>query len=386
MESMNETKRIETIVIGGGQAGLATGYYLQEQGRDFIILDAGKRIGDSWRKRWDSLRLFTPARYCGLPGMPFPAPAHTFPAKDETADYLEAYAAHFELPVQLGVRVDLLAREGERFLVTAGEQRFEADNVVVAMSTYQVPWVPPFAQELDSNIVQMHSSEYRNPSQLQDGGVLIVGAGNSGVEIALEVAREHPTWVSGRDVGHIPFRIETAAARHLFVPLVLRIIFHRVLSLGTPIGRKMRPKLLSQGGPLVRVKPSDLTNAGIERVPKTVGVQDGLPVVGDGRVLDVTNVIWCTGFRPNFSWIDLPIFGGKEKPKEPRHDRGIVADVPGLYFVGLFFLYALSSSLLNGVGRDAERIVEHIASRTALNPLQQIPKDVPATAPFGVEV
>jgi putative flavoprotein involved in K+ transport len=365
MESMNETKRIETIVIGGGQAGLATGYYLQEQGRDFVILDASERIGHAWRNRWDSLRLFTPARYCRLPGMPFPAPDHTFPTKDETADYLEAYAAHFELPVQLGGRVDSLAREGEQFLVTAGERCFVADNVVVAMSTYQVPWVPPFAQELDSNIVQMHSSEYRNPSQLQDGGVLIVGAGNSGAENTLEVAREHPTWVSGRDVGHIPFRIETAAARHLFVPLVLRIIFHRVLSLGTPIGRKMRPKLLSQGGPLVRVKPQDLTAAGIERLPKTVGVRDGLPVVEGGRVLDVANVIWCTGFRPNFSWIGLPIFGDEERPKEPRHDRGIVPDVPGLYFVGLFFLYALSSSLLTGVGRDAKRIVEHIATRTS---------------------
>ena len=212
MKSMNETKRIETLVIGAGQAGLATGYYLQQQGLDFAILDASERIGDSWRNRWDSLRLFTPARYCELPGMPFPATGRTFPTKDQMADYLEAYAARFELPVQLGVRVDRLAREGERFLVTAGEQRFEADNVVVAMATFQVPWVPPFAQELDPGIVQIHSKEYRNPSQLQDGGVLIVGAGNSGAEIALDVNNGHHTWVSGRDVGHIPFRIETATA------------------------------------------------------------------------------------------------------------------------------------------------------------------------------
>lgn len=364
MNSMNETKRIETLVIGGGQAGLATGYYLRKQGLDFTILDASQRIGDSWRNRWDSLRLFTPARFNGLPGMPFPAPGRHFPTKDEMADYLEAYAARFELPVQLGVRVDRLAREGERFLVTAGERRFEADNVVLAMATFQVPWVPPFAQELDPDIVQMHSSEYRNPSQLQDGGVLVVGAGNSGAEIALDVNDGRPIWVSGRDVGHIPFRIETTIAYHLLVPLVLRFFFHRVMTVDTPIGRKMRPTLLSQGGPLVRTKPSDLTDAGIERVPRTSAVRGGLPVVGDGHVLEAKNVIWCTGFRPNFSWIDLSIFGGKENPIEPKHDRGIVPGEPGLYFVGLFFLYALSSSIITGVGRDAKRIVKEIATRS----------------------
>jgi putative flavoprotein involved in K+ transport len=361
---MNNTKfSYDTIVIGGGQAGLATGYYLQEQGLDFTILDASQRTGDSWRNRWDSLRLFTPARLNGLPGMDFPAPGRYFPTKDEMADYLEAYVAHFELPVQLGVRVDRLAREGERFLVTAGEQRFEAGNVVVAMGTFQVPWVPPFAQKLDPDIVQMHSSEYRNPSQLQDGGVLVVGAGNSGAEIALDVNDGRPIWVSGRDVGHVPFRIETAIAYHLLIPLVLRFFYHRVMTVDTPIGRKMRPTLLSQGGPLVRTKPSDLTDAGIERVPRTSAVRDGLPVVGDGRVLEVKNIIWCTGFRPNFSWIDLPIFGGKENPIEPKHDRGIVPGVPGLYFVGLFFLYALSSGIITGVGRDAEYVVKAIQAR-----------------------
>lgn len=361
----NMTQSYETIIIGGGQTGLATGYYLKQQGRDFVILDASKRIGDSWRARWDSLRLFTPARYDSLPGMPFPTPPGYFPTKDEMADYLEAYAARFDLPVQSGVWVDRLAKEGGRFLVTAGERRWKADNVVVAMATYQVPWTPTFAQELDPGIVQMHSANYRNPSQLQNGGVLIVGAGNSGSEIGLEVARKHPTWMSGRDVGHIPFRIEGRIAHHLLIPLVLRFLFHRVLTVDTPIGRKLRPKLLSQGGPLVRVKPQDMDRAGIKRVPKVAGVQDGLPVTADGRVLDVANVIWCTGFRPNFSWIDLPIFGSEAKPKEPQHERGIVSDEPGLYFVGLFFLYAMSSSLLPGVKRDARYIANAVAARAA---------------------
>jgi len=296
----HQTNSYKTVVIGGGQAGLVTGYYLQHRQQDFVILDASERVGDAWRSRWDSLRLFTPARYNGLPGMPFPAPAHSFPTKDQMADFLEAYAARFNLPVLSGVRVSKLSRNGGHFVVAAGDRRFEADNVIVAMASYQRPRVPTFAQQLDPGIVQMHSHAYRNPAQLQDGGVLIVGAGNSGAEIAFEVARSHPTWLSGRDVGHIPFRIEGTAARVLLARLVLRGLFHHVLAVNTPIGRKLRPKILSQGGPLVRVKPRDLAAAGVERVPKMAGVQDGLPVLEDGRVLDVANVIWCTGFYPGF--------------------------------------------------------------------------------------
>jgi putative flavoprotein involved in K+ transport len=355
------TLSYDTVVIGGGQAGLSTGYYLKQQGRDFVILDASERVGDSWRKRWDSLRLFTPARYNGLVGMPFPAPAHTFPTKDEMADYLETYAARFGLPIRTGVRVDCLSRQGDRFVVTAGNQRFEAQQVVVAMGNYQKPYVPPFAPELDPSIVQLHSNEYRNPSQLRDGGVLIVGAGNSGAEIALEAVRGHPTWLSGRDTGHIPFRIEGLAARLFLIRLVLRFGFHHLLTVNTRMGRKVRAKLLTKGGTLIRIKPRDLTAAGIERVPRMVGVRDGLPVLEDRRVLNVANVVWCTGFHPSFSWIDLPIFG----EEGPMHKRGVVAAEPGLYFVGLHFLYAASSGMIQGVGRDAAYIAEQIAARSA---------------------
>lgn len=351
----------DTIVIGGGQAGLATGYYLKQQGRDFVTLDANERIGDSWRKRWESLRLFTPARYNGLPGMPFPAPAHYFPTKDEMADYLDSYAARFNLPVRTGVRVDCLSREGGRFVVRSGDQRFEAENVVVAMSNWQSPRLPPFAQELDPNIIQLHSSEYRNHSRLREGAALIVGAGNSGAEIALEVAQSHPTWIAGRDTGHVPFRIEGVAARLLLVRLVLRFFFHRIMTVDTPIGRKASRKALFHGMMLVRVKPKDLAAAGIERVPRVVGVRDGLPLLEDGRVLDVANVVWCTGFHPGFSWIDLPVLEGEA----PIHERGVVANEPGLYFVGLHFLYAASSAQIHGVGRDAAYIAKQIAARSA---------------------
>jgi putative flavoprotein involved in K+ transport len=362
MNGVREPGRGETVVVGGGQAGLSVGHHLARRGLPFVILDAHARIGDSWRNRWDSLRLFTPARYNGLDGMPFPGPAHSFSTKDEVADYLETYAARFDLPVRTGVEVDRIStngHDGARFVVTAGENRFEADNVVVAMSSYQRPRVPPFADELDPGVVQLHSSMYRNPSQLRDGGVLVVGAGNSGAEIALDAATRHPTWLSGKESGHVPFRIESAAARYLFQPLLFRFIGHRLLTVNTPIGRKMRPKLISHAAPLVRVKPKDLAAAGVRRVPRTVGVQDGLPALEDQWVLDVANVVWCTGFSTDFSWIDLPVFG----ETEPLHHRGIVDNEPGLYFVGLHFLYAMSSGFLPGVGRDAEYVVESIASR-----------------------
>lgn len=355
----DQTRYYDTIVIGGGQAGLSTGYYLKKAGRDFVILEARERIGDQWRERWDSLRLFTPARFNGLVGMPFPAPAYAFPTKDQMADYLVAYAAHFDLPVQTGVRLDRLDRQGSRFVLTAGDLCFEAQNVVVAMANYQKPKIPEFAKDLDPSLVQLHSHEYRNPAQLQEGDVLIVGAGNSGAEIAKDVAQKHRTWLSGRDTGQIPFNIEGAASRLLLARLALRGFFHRVLTVDTPVGRKVRPKVLSIGGPLIRVKSRHLQAMGVERVPRTAGVRDGRPILADGRVLDVANVVWCTGFHPGFDWIKLPVLG----KKEPLHKRGIVAEEPGLYFVGLHFLYALSSTMIHGVARDAEYVVKAIQAR-----------------------
>jgi len=352
-----QIERVDTIVVGGSQAGLAVGYHLARRGRSFVILDAHRRIGDAWRTRWDSLRLFTPAAYDALPGMPFPASRTYFPTKDEMADYLEDYARRFELPVRTGVRVDAVARNGHRFLVASDDLRFEADNVVVATSSYGTPRVPEFATELDPALVQVHSAAYRGPSQLQHGDVLIVGAGNSGADIAIEVARSHTTLLSGRDVGHLPFPFNRLTAALVFP--VVRFVFHRVLRASTSVGAKKKEYLAAGHAlPLARVKPKDLAAAGVERTPRTVGVKEGLPLLEDGRVVDVRNVIWCTGFRPDFSWIDLPCFG---EDGEPAHCRGVVDDEPGLYFVGLHFLHSASSSQVNGIGRDARHVVDHIA-------------------------
>jgi putative flavoprotein involved in K+ transport len=353
-------EHVETVIIGGGQAGLSTGYHLARRGLPFVILDANERIGDAWRKRWDSLRLFTPARYNGLPGWPFPAPAWLFPTKDELAGYLEAYAARFDLPVRTGVRVDGLSREADRYVVAAGDLRFEADQVIVAAGAYHCPRIPTFAADLDPDLVQLHSSEYRDPSQLQEGGVLVVGAANSGAEIALEVSGSHRTWLSGRHPGQEPVRPGSRWDR-LFTPVLWFMASH-VLTVKTPIGRRVRQQFRSRGIPLARARPKDIAAAGIERVPRTAGVRGGLPVLDDGRALEVANVIWCTGFAPDFSWIDLPVLA---EDGTPVHDRGIVGSEPGLYFVGLFFVYALASSLVGGVGRDAEHIAKHIASESA---------------------
>jgi putative flavoprotein involved in K+ transport len=240
MAGQDGREYVETLVIGGGQAGLATGYQLSQRDLPFKIIDANRRIGDAWRNRWDSLRLFTPNRFNHLPGMPFPGYHWGFPSKNEMADYLESYARKFDLRVETGVRVERLTREGDRFVATSGDRRFEADNVVVAMSSWQRPRVPDYAPELDPRIVQLHVAEYKNPGQIQEGDVLVVGAGNSGAEVAIELARTHNVSLSGAGNGAIPFRPESVAARVL-MPFVGRVIFHRVLTTMTPIGKKARP-------------------------------------------------------------------------------------------------------------------------------------------------
>jgi putative flavoprotein involved in K+ transport len=358
--SKEEIERFETVIIGGGQAGLAAGYQLAKRGRSFVILDANERVGDAWRKRWDSLRLFTPAHFSRLPGLRHAATSWSFVTKDEMADYLEEYAERFELPVRTGVRVDRLTKVAGAFEIMAGDLRIKAENVVVATGAHQIPKVPSFASELDPRIVQLHSRDYRSPSQLQEGDVLLVGAGNSGAEIGMELSHAHRVLLSGPSTGQIPVRHGTVPARLGF--RVFRFFGHRIVRVDTRIGRKLGPKLISKGDPLIRTKLKDLLAAGVERVPRVVGVRDGMPVLEDDRVVDAANVVWCTGFRTDFGWIDLPVFADDGRP---MHYRGVVDSEPGLYFLGLVFQYSLSSDVLPGIGRDAGYIAKHIASRPA---------------------
>ena len=352
------TEQVETIIIGGGQAGLAVGYYLALGHRSFVILDANERTGDSWRKRWDSLQLFTPAYLSNLPGLEFPGPRSRCPTKDEMADYLEAYATRFDLPVRRGLRVEAVTKNADRFVVIANDHQFEADNVVIATGGYQAAYLPDLADELDVGIMQLHSSEYRTPSQLHDGDVLVVGAANSGAEIALEASATHRTWLSGRHPGNEPTRPGSRVDRIFTPPFWFYI--SRVISVTNPIGRRLRPRLLKMTLPLARVKPKDLDAAGVVRLPRTVAVRDGRPVMDDGRIVDAANVVWATGYRPAFDWVRIDVF---DQEGQPVHNRGITAE-PGLYFIGLFFLSSAASSLVGGVGRDAEHIARHIVSQT----------------------
>jgi putative flavoprotein involved in K+ transport len=362
-DTASSSEPYDVIVIGAGQAGLSVGYHLKRKGCRFLLVDGNERVGDSWRKRWDSLRLFTPARFDALVGMPFPAPSDYFPTRDEMADYLESYVKKFELPVRTGVKVESLTQRDGRYLLVTNQGELYADQVVVAMASYQKPRVPALAGQLRGDITELHSSHYRNPAQLREGPVLIAGAGNSGAEIGIELARAgHRVWLSGRDTGEAPFKLSSFLGRWLLAPLLLRVMFHRVLTIRTPMGRKARPKMLKHGGPLIRTRLADLLAHGVERVGRVVGAQEGLPLLEDGTVLDAANVVWCTGFHPGFSWIHLPIF---DESGEPRHEGGVATTQPGLYFVGLQFLYAFSSTMIHGVGRDAARIVDALTQHAS---------------------
>lgn len=341
---------VGTVVIGAGQAGLATAYHLARRSQDFVVLEGAGRVGTSWRQRWDSLQLFTPAGFTRLPGLPFPADPDEYPGKDAVADYLETYAEHFELPVELDSPVTDVRREGEHFLVAAGGRSWRAGNVVLASGAHNSPYVPAMAQELDPGIVQLHSRDYRRPGQLPAGPVLVVGAGNSGAEIALDVARDpavrRPVSLAGRDVGVTP-----RLGRRTF-PL-----FQRLGRFGAVLAWRA---LRGGADPLGRVRPAHFPAAGVERLPRVAGVRDGLPLLDDGRAVQAATVVWCTGLRPDRGWLHLDVFDGAGRL---RHRGGVVPGEPGLYAVGLPYQRSITSHLVGGVGADARSVVDHLVAR-----------------------
>jgi putative flavoprotein involved in K+ transport len=354
-------ERHEALVIGGGQAGLAVSDALTRRGIQHLVLEARSRVGDQWRDRWDSLRLYSPARSDSLPGMPFPAPPSAYPSGHQMADYLGAYADERRLPIRTGVKVDgLMAVDGGGYVVTAGELRFECEQVIVATGAFQEPRIPDFATLLRTEIRQLHSRDYRRPDQLADGPVLVVGLSHSGADVAFEAAHNgHETHLSGKAHGQLPFSVESRRGRVMW--RVLQFVFSHVLTLNTPLGRRAAPAVRKGGGPLLRIRMPDLLAAGVEHHPsRTTGVSDGRPVLADGTVLDVATVVWCTGFKADYSWIKLPLLGSDGWPRQYRG----VADVPGMYFVGIPFQFAFSSMLILGVPRDAAYVADRVADRT----------------------
>ena len=354
-------QHIQTLIIGAGQAGLTTGYHLKRRGLPFLVVDGNDRVGDNWRQQWDTLTLYTPAKYDGLPGLPFPADPWHYPHKDEVADFLERYAVTFDLPVRMSTRVRRLEENGDGYRVELeGGDTITCDNVVVATGSWgRTPYVPELATELDPGIVQLHSSEYRRPEQLPPGTTLVVGASHSGTDIAYEVAQTHPTVLAGRDLGSLPVRPGSWNA-HLILPVVV-FMFRHVLTRRTPMGRREMEEVRFHGAAALRVKPADLAARGVRRLEARVtGTSGGRPELADGTVVDATSVIWCTGFQPVFDWIDLPVTDERGWPVEYR---GVVDAAPGLFFCGLSFQYAMSSMVLPGIGRDADYVAGRIADR-----------------------
>jgi putative flavoprotein involved in K+ transport len=350
----------DTIIIGAGQAGLSAGYFLKKLGKEFIILTKDSRIGNNWRKRWDSLRLFTPVYYNTLPGMDFPSNDPDYlPDKNETADFLEKYALKYNLPVCLNTEVVELEGGEHSFTIQTKSGSYFARNVIVATGSFQNPHIPDFAGAISESIFQIHSSRYLNPGQLREGDVLVVGAGSSGLQIAAEIAEqkdsERCVWLSGPDTGTFPRQILGIDIYHFFALTV----FH--VPIKSLPGRIIKSVSYRHGDLALRPTYRKMIKAGVIRVGRTIGLKNGLPLLENNISLNVKNIIWCTGFRYNFDWIKLDIFDSKGLP---LHNRGIINKLPGIYFLGLHFQYTISSSLLGGVKKDAEYIADYIADNT----------------------
>lgn len=347
-------KHFGTVVIGAGQSGLAVAYYLKKYNEDYIILDEGKNVGDSWRQRWDSLRLFTPSQHNGLPGLRFPSKRGYLPTKGEMADYLLNYVQKFSLHIQFNTKVIELLKTTDEYEITTPQGIVYAKNIIVTTGTNPVAKIPEFASGLKKSIVQIHSSKYKNPQLFPASNTLVVGAGTSGVEIAIELSESRPTMLSGKPTPHIPdfvFR---------YFGILYWLFAYYILTVKTPIGRKVKPIITTSGGPLISVSMNEVNEAKVEQLPRLKGVENGFPLLDDGRILPVTSIIWATGYKPDFSWIKFDV---TDRNGWPKTYRGIAKDFTGLYFVGMIFQFGLTSGLVGGVGRDAAFVVKHLHKR-----------------------
>jgi putative flavoprotein involved in K+ transport len=348
--------RREVVVVGGGQAGLAIGYFLAQQGRDFTILEGERGPAAAWRARWDSLRLFTPVRYSSLPGLPFPGDPDAYPTRDEVAAYLTEYARRFELPVELNSRVRSLRRTDGTYRVELDDRTYDADQVVVATGPFQVPFVPSIAEGLDPEVAQLHSSDYRSPPELREGRVLVVGGGNTGLQIAEELSASREVHLSiGSRQTPLPQRI---FGRDLFWYLEATGLIRKTTA--SRIGRR-----LSGRDTLIGSRPRTIERRnGVRLHGRAVHAAARTVTFSDGERLDPSTVIWATGFRVDHSWIDAPAFDDRG---HVVHQRG-VTESPGLYFLGLSWLHTRGSALIGWVKDDAEYLAQKIGTFQPLAP------------------
>jgi putative flavoprotein involved in K+ transport len=345
-------RRLDVVVVGGSQAGLAMAWHLAQQGLRFVVLEAGPELGHVWRSRWDSLKLFTPAQYDALPGMAFPAPADTYPTKDPVADYLQAYAAAHDLPVRLDAKVTELRRSEEGFEVrTANDEVFRAHQVVVATGPFQVPFVPPAASKLDASVTQVHSADYRNPQALPEGPVLVVGGGNSGFQIAEELAATRQVDLS--IAAKAPMLPQRVGGRDLFWWLT-RLGLMRV-TVDSRLGRRASRREF-----IIGTNRRTLERAGVRFRRRLLDAEGRTARFADHSTLeDVGVVVWATGYRSDHAWIHIP---GVVREGDIVHRRG-VTEVPGLYFLGLSWQHTRGSALLGFVNDDAAYLADRIATR-----------------------
>src|ERR671919_840608 len=343
-------EHLEVAVVGGGQAGLAMGYYLREQGLQFAIFEGSASIAPAWRERWDSLTLFTPRRYSALPGLPFSGEPDGYPTRDEVISYLDRYAETFELPIELNSEVRDVSREPDRFVIEVDGRTVTADQVVIATGPFQTPFVPKLAEKLEPKVWQAHSTGYRRPGDIPEGTVLVVGGGNTGFQIAKELSATHKVVLSvGSKQKPLPQRI---AGRDLFWWLT------KTHLLSTTVESRLGNNLQHRDT-LIGSNPRELKRRyGVELKPRTTDASGRTISFEDGHELDVEAVIWATGYRPDYSWIDLPIL---TESGRLRHRRG-VTDVPGLSFLGLTWQWTRGSALIGWVKDDAEFLAERIAA------------------------
>jgi putative flavoprotein involved in K+ transport len=341
--------RREVVVIGGGQAGLAIGHLLAQQGRRFTILEAAGEPAAAWRTRWDSLKLFTPVRYDGLPGLTFPGDPDSYPGRDDVVAYLTDYAQRFELPVELNSRVQSVRPRDGGFLVELADRTYEADQVVVATGPFQVPFTPAMAADLGSEVAQLHSTDYRSPDGLPPGAALVVGGGNTGFQIAAELAQSREVHLAvGARQTPLPQRI---LGRDLFRYLEATRLMNKTVT--SRIGQRMKDRET-----LIGSSPRRARRQGIRMRPRATGAHGSAVTFADGSEATVAAVVWATGFRLDHSFVELPVFDARG---EVEHRRG-VTEVPGLYFLGLPWQHTRGSALLGWVKDDAEFIAQRIGA------------------------